>query len=296
MPISLRKTVAVTEADPGNARDSTEGPAGFHKLLNQHGHGFHFAVLREVQRLFEEHQSRWVFEVAEFPVSVRGVDTRVDFVLRHPDRPFYIVGECKRANPALAHWCFVRAPYTRRDHRQEGIYVDRLSWSDTRGMNSVEVADIAYTSDAYHVALEARTGALGDAVGRGRGEIDEAATQVLRGVNGLIEAFARAKMPANDEKFLIPVVFTTASLWTTDADLAAADLRTGNLREDQVGLLPKLWVAYQFATSESLKHEVARRSRLHPDLSKTLASEYVRTVQFVAPDGIPGFLRYLSNL
>jgi hypothetical protein len=295
MPI-FEEHLAVTEADPGDARVVTVGPTGFHKLLNQHGHGFHFAVLREVQRLFDGRQSRWVFEVAEFPVSVRGADTRVDFVLRHPDRPFYIVGECKRANPALANWCFVHAPYTRRDQRQEGIYVDRLSWRDNRSMNPVEVAEIAYTSEAYHVALEAKTGAPGDAVGRGRGEIDEAATQVLRGVNGLIETFARAKVPANDEKFLIPVVFTTARLWVTDADLAAADLRTGNLREDQVSLLPKLWVAYQFPTSESLKHEVARRFPLHPDLSKALASEYVRTVQFVAPDGIPQYLSYLSNL
>jgi hypothetical protein len=195
----------VTEADRANDRDLNVAPTGFHKLLNQHGHGFHYAVLREVQRLFEEHQSGWVFEVAEFPVSVKGVDTRVDLVLRHPNRPFYIVGECKRANPALSNWCFVRAPYTRRDHRQEGIYVDKLSWRDTRSMNTVEVANIAYTSEAYHIALEAKTGALGDPAGRGRGEIDDAATQVLRGVNGLIEAFARAKVPANDEKFLIPV-------------------------------------------------------------------------------------------
>jgi hypothetical protein len=137
---------------------------------------------------------------------------------------------------------------------------------------------------------------LGDPESKGRGEVDDAATQVLRGVNGLIETFARSNVAAGAEKFLIPVVFTTANLWATATDLSAADLMNGNLRQDQVGLLPKLWIAYQFPTSESIKHQVARRSQLDPDLARTLGKEYVRTVQFVGPAALAGFLSYLSAM
>jgi hypothetical protein len=290
----------VTDNPTGNEdREGNEPrpPAGFHKLLNQHGYGFHYAVLREAHRLFQQQLSRWVFVTSEFPVSVRGTDTRIDFVLEHADHSrCYIIAECKRANPAMANWCFARAPYTRQGHSSEGIYVDHLSWSETGEMKVVEVANLQHTSEVYHLALEAKTGDPGDPAGKGRGEIDGAATQVLRGVNGLIETWARAKVGANEHKFLIPVVFTTANLWACDAALAAADLATGNLQPEQVGLLPMPWAAYQFPASESLKHEKGRRPQLHGHLPDILHHEYVRTVQFVTPAAIGPFLTYMSNI
>jgi hypothetical protein len=131
---------------------------------------------------------------------------------------------------------------------------------------------------------------------KGGGEIDDAATQVLRGVNGLIETLARARMEANERRYLIPVVFTTANLWASDADLSAAELATGNLQQEQVALMPKAWAAYQFPGSESLKHEKGRRPWLQSHLPDILASEYLRTVQFVTPAAISRFLTYLSDV
>jgi hypothetical protein len=153
----------MSDTDPSELRP----PEGFHKLLNQHGHGFHYAVLREAHRLFDQGLSRWGFVTDEFPVSIRGVDTRIDFVLQHASNSrLYIIAECKRANPALANWCFLRAPYAR---RSEGIYVDHLSWTVSGEMDIVEVTNVGYTAEAYHIGLEARTGSLGDSAGKGRG-------------------------------------------------------------------------------------------------------------------------------
>lgn len=267
----------------------------FAKLLGQHGYGLQYAVLRELERASREEQLRWVFEVAEFPVSVRGRDTRVDFVLRHVDKPLYVVVECKRANPALSDWCFLRAPYTYRDQRREGVFVDRMTWEDNRRLRFVEVAELLYTSDAYHIGLELKTNAAGDDVGRGRGELDHAATQVMLGVNGLIESFARSKVRANSQRYLIPIVVTTANLWGSDTDLAAADLETSVISRERISLLPKTWIAYQYPTSESIKHETARRFPLSPDLVATFAGEYLRTVQFVRPQHLPGLLRLISD-
>lgn len=278
-----------------NAPRVAEAPSGVHKLLNQHGYGFQYAVLQEARRLSGSNESDWVFDVAEFPVSVRGADTRVDFILRHRERPLYIVAECKRANPALSNWCFFKAPFVRRNRSDEAVFVEQLSWGPDQAMRS-NVTALAYTSEAYHIGLEAKSSAPGEEVTRGRGAIDEAATQVVRGVNGLIENFGRSAVGAGASKFLIPVVFTTARLWVSNADLSKADLATGELRANQVSLIPKAWLAYQFPASEGLKHEVARRLPLDDDLGRILDAEYLRTVQIVHPSGIAALFRHLSHV
>ena len=80
---------------------------------------FQYAVVRYCDELFKKGGSRWRFEVAEFPVNVNGADTRIDFVL-HGEGSWragydaYLVCECKRPNPAIADWAFLRSPYSRR--------------------------------------------------------------------------------------------------------------------------------------------------------------------------------------
>jgi len=43
---------------------------GFEKVLNRHGYGFQYAVLKLATELYEQNKSAWVFNVAEFPVEV----------------------------------------------------------------------------------------------------------------------------------------------------------------------------------------------------------------------------------
>jgi hypothetical protein len=86
----------------------------FAKVLNRHGYGFQFSVLKKADELRKQGRSMWRLEACEFPVEVQGAGTRVDFVLERGDhgsrrRPLYMLAECKRANPALSNWCFVRA-------------------------------------------------------------------------------------------------------------------------------------------------------------------------------------------
>lgn len=68
---------------------------GLRKVLNTHGYGFQYAVLRKAFWLCASTKSKWVFEAAEFPVTVGGFDTRIDFILSNwclalkLDRRFY---------------------------------------------------------------------------------------------------------------------------------------------------------------------------------------------------------------
>src|SRR5690606_30046614 len=99
--------------------------------------------------------------------------------------------------------------------------------------------------------------------------IDDAITQVLRGVNGLIEHLSRTSQQSDEPRFLIPVVFTTANLWVSDVDLGSASLETGKLKPESVSLMPRAHVTLQYPASEGLKHSVARKPAL-PNLSEAL--------------------------
>ncbi len=94
----------------------------FTKVLNRNGYGFQFSVIKKAHELGKVAKSAWLFETIELPVEVRGSGTRMDFVLRKSarrDKPFFLLAECKRANPSLSNWCFVRAPYTNRSYAVE---------------------------------------------------------------------------------------------------------------------------------------------------------------------------------
>jgi len=102
----------MTDEQIGQVRNS------FQKALNRHGYGFQFSVLKIAENLAKKvdrhERSRWNFLFSEVPVEVQGSGTRIDFILsrsRSDLSPFfYLICECKRANPKLSNWCFVRAP------------------------------------------------------------------------------------------------------------------------------------------------------------------------------------------
>ena len=274
----------------------SDPPTGFHGVLNRHGYGFHYSVLRRADALYGERRSKWGFEVAEFPVEVRGQGTRIDFILKHRERPHYLVAECKRANPALADWCFVRAPYVRSNRTDERILAEHITRERDGSLRS-GAKPIGYSADAYQIALEVRTDARGDSGGSGRGAIEEAATQISRGMNGLVEFFVRNRtvLKGIDEAVISPVIFTTANLWASGVDLSQADLPSGNVDPKAAGLIPKPYVMYQYHLSPGIKHEWPRFP-LPRELGDILDTEYVRTVHIVSTSGIDSFLSFMSDL
>jgi hypothetical protein len=59
----------------------------FSKVLNRHGYGFQYAVLRKCEEIAVQLQkdwspSTWMPLVSEFPVEVQGIGTKTDFILR----------------------------------------------------------------------------------------------------------------------------------------------------------------------------------------------------------------------
>jgi hypothetical protein len=277
--------------------DEPSVSGGFGKALNIHGYGFQHSVLRLANKLFEQNKSGWIFEAAEFPVQVQGEGTRIDFILRLKSYlPIYLLAECKRANPALANWCFSKAPYVRRNRTAFEPLLVEFVQPDENGSLYAYARQGHDLHDAYHVALEVKSSEKGDPHGSGRGKIEEAATQICRGLNGFVEFVMANKQILSDQAtaYFFPVIFTTARVWVSDVDLASADIEKGNIDFDQANLEQKPWVFYQYHLSPNIKHSRSPSER-PKTIGEFLDSEYIRTIAIVTSSGIEQFLGWCYN-
>src|SRR5205814_850189 len=121
-------------------------------------------------------------------------------------------------------------------------------------------------------------------------QIEEAATQVMRGLNGYIEMLSHNPQlisdPSGQQDFIVrflPVIFTTASLWMSSSDLATAELANGeiDLSKEKFEQVPWLW--YQYNVSPGLKHdrEPVEKKKKVEDL---MQDEYIRSIAIVGPN------------
>jgi hypothetical protein len=267
------------------------------KVLDRHGHGFHYALLQHIESLGVR---GWSVEASEFPVATPDGHTHIDFVLRLRTEvalPLRLVAECKRANPALIDWCFVRVPRT---PEPEIVALERVSLHpETFEASAVVDRNRAFWSSdrIYGLGYPIRRhhGAKGnsDDASGGRTALQDAVDQAVRGASGLIDFLCRRKellVPPGLYGYVLPVVFTTARLWVSDVDLAAADLATGDIPESDVKLIDWLWLKQNI--SPGLKHSVTPGRGIPPsDLGRYVLQDYCRVIGIVSVAGVEDFLR-----
>jgi hypothetical protein len=146
------------------------------------------------------------------------------------------------------------------------------------------------------VGLTVKSDQPGDRAGKITDAIEDAAGQVCKGLNGLIEFFhsQRQTMPDGTKLYFLPVIFTTARLWTTDTDLASANIDIGEFDAGSVTLKEADWIWYQYNISPVLKHTLSideAEYRNPFDLSTALELDFTRTIAIVSVNGIQDFLR-----
>lgn len=140
--------------------------------------------------------------------------------MTHAPTQTYLIAECKRADRARAHWCFVRAPYTLRPRRQGELNFDQVQYYSP-GELIQQPCHLFTDQGPYHYGFALRTGSPGDGRGPTTSAIDDAITQVLRGTSGLSNhLFTRQPVTTEGKTTFLPVIFTTAELWVTDTDLS----------------------------------------------------------------------------
>ena len=271
---------------------------GLARQLNIHGYGFQYAVLKVAQHC---DNSPWIFEVAEFPVEINGKSTHIDFILSSRNEPFFMVAECKRADPALSNWCFVKSPYvSRKVNRSEKLVREVIiSRKYSSGPPMFIIDWQSGFEKIYRLGFEVKSGEKGD--GKfGRGQFNDAITQVLRGHNGLINFFSLELQKTNlmplggrfreiDYAAFLPVIFTTAKLWVSDVNLSDADINSGNIGEPYDSLVQKEWLFYHYSQTPDISHPLDGMSKID-DLSDALYLDYSRTIPIVNASGIQSFL------
>jgi len=270
--------------------DAEQIAGNFRKVLDAHGFSFQYAVLKAAEAFSNLGTSPWVFEVSEFPIGSVAKSTRIDFVLRHSQTGAYLIAECKRANPAISRWCFAKAPL-----RGRGLAHSRLMWERVRRWRDElrsEGYGTHYVDNAYDIGLELKGSEPGEQSAGARGAIEAALTQVLTGVNGFAEFLASRPglLQADTASLLIPVIFTTATLYVSDVELSSADILTGKLRGDP-NVRETPWLIYQYHQSPGLAHNVPGNP-VTKNLSSALEVDLTRSVAVVSPGGIESFLQW----
>lgn len=275
----------MTERTPNDERTA----ADLQKVLNSHGYGFHYALLRHLDNLWAKGQADWIwhYKVSEFPVVVANETTHVDFILRGYSRwgdrkvRAYLIAECKRVKPGFSRWCFARAPYT-----DGNLVFDRCRFyrnADSETLN----APLRVSTDTrppYHLGFELKSNAPENG-GAGRGAINDATAQVLRGSSGLINYELHNRRSEDELLNFLPVIFTTAELWTTEADLGNAAIDSGNL--EALSCEKRDWIWFNHNRSSRLRHDV--RPIQKTELDDALLAEFTRTVAIVSTTGIESF-------
>lgn len=278
----------------------------YRKVLNRHGYAFQYSLIRFIENVNTQGQPQWELEATEYPVRVRDMQTRIDFILRKSKPVVYLIAECKRVNPAFANWCFARSDYARRYSALERGVV-QYAWVAPLDTRLIEVKPLDPTKRmltgvitpevgrVYQVGLPVKSNQVGDKSGKTTDAIEDAAGQVCKGLNGLIEFFhsQREKLPQGEKLYFLPVIFTTAKLWTAEVDLASASIDKGELESGSVALKETSWIWYQYNLSPAVKHTVAtdgEDSRNPFDLSSVLEQEFTRSIPIVSVKGIKEFL------
>lgn len=281
--------------------------------LCSNGQAFQIRAAAEANLAFEN-GSPWVFEALEYPVEVRGRDTRIDFVLRHSTRPIYMAAECKRVNPKLNLWCFLRSPYVRRDRVGEKWIVEGLEATPEGGIVTSPRSMGEFREGFFNLGFaiknyNAKT--AGDPAAQGgREAIEEASGQIMRGVAGLLDGWASRYSREGDPFSIgvIPAIFTTARLFECTTDLTTTELATGNVSVKPEDLQERPWVLYQYHRSPGVTSSVplkpfgengalgtfGRRDpmeRLDVSLARNLDAAGIRTIAVVSAPQIGNFLK-----
>jgi hypothetical protein len=273
-------------------KDDEERNRQFSSALNRHGYIFQNVVLAEVKRLFESGKSVWFFEASEFPVNVHGHGTRIDFILPARSKPWWFLAECKRVNPAYGSWCFAKSRYVAREFHESSEIVEKASQEQYFASGGVRVFGLP-DFGFYNIAFVAKASKEGDSGGGSGDAIEEAATQVCRGMNGMVDFLKSRPATLRDGRCLLPVIFTTAELYVTEADLSDADMNTGKIDSSRMNFVKKSVVYYQYHLSPGVKHgHPPLQSQIQ--LSSILSAQFIRTIPIVSACGIEQFLKRVS--
>lgn len=217
--------------------------------LNEQGYLLQEACVKAIED--NKKYMGWKFQTQEYPVSLRDRDTRVDIVLhwegsQRSDSPdLYALLECKRAHPSYVCWLF-GSPNLAPDRGsclalgfRKQFRSGTLSSELVPFIDKIEFSISTYRVTSWYEVSQTK------AAKRERKDkistpqnIEDAFSQVLRGVGGFAQEQRKLRMDAKDESsaFFIPVVVTTAPIYVAGYRPEDIYLGSGTLAKNKVSL------------------------------------------------------------
>jgi hypothetical protein len=276
------------------ADQTTDGV--FRSHVNRHGYGFQYAVVKALT-----HGPGVTVAVTEFPVTYRDRSTHIDIVAWCGPNALFVC-ECKRVEPMAGYWVFARSPFTFERSHGGGWLEELLIAEPSDNENRTRTVMLSASLDAFQIGVELRlkpgNGEKGEPnSSRVPRALADAITQADVGVNGLISVIANDGRLLAERRSIVmlPVIFTTAQLFTTDAPLEQSDLRTGAMPESAFVNRPFVW--YEHNVSADLLHERPRvRASKAATLGEMLEYRHTRSMAIVNADGIQEFLKFVPRV
>jgi hypothetical protein len=247
--------------------------------LNEQGFLFQEKCVEVIQR---SKPTRWIVHTVEHPVSLKEKDTRIDIIIRDEtlcESTMYGVVECKKVNPQYNCWLFGRPLYRRLVPANAQIIKLSRSRRHGKGLPKPGIKLIPIRVD-FNIKTHYICNWWLDIDIRGQRQrnqrisspepLEQAFIQVCRGVGGLALEQQRDRMRTltdraaagvideSEEVFLVPIIITTAHLYTSNYDLSDVDIATGeiNLKDVQFsGMLPSRpvkWVMIDYGATDSI--------------------------------------------
>jgi hypothetical protein len=230
----------------------------------------------------------WKEAVSEYPATLNDQETHIEFILGSGTH--LLVAECKRIREG--RWGFARAesPSLHRRPRADYLVPDQ-------GQGTFRVVKRFGPPDhaPYDVFVEIP-------VGQGKSDktIEKALKQVMLARGALMQDLADAH--ANPLRYaggaVVPVIFTTAELVTTETALRTADVHTGDLKTLE-GTTTRSWIWFNWNLPRSLRPKIPYRQPDAASHTKTtlLRSNLIRDMtRSVAIVNVSGIELFLNNL
>lgn len=272
-----------------------------------------FNALNEQGFIFQEacadclkkESTGWTVKASEYPVSLKGEDTRVDIVLSGSGakgEELWAIIECKRADPEYVYWLF----------GLPGLPLDRASCTalgfESRHFRKGEPLNIRklvepfqFQLSTYRIIWWAEVKRRPDKRASTPQNIESAFAQVLRGTAGFAEDYLKQlhKDPRPFKAYFIPIVITTARLYVAHYELENVDLETGTIERERVFFAPKgqppeelEWVLADYGAGEKVAPESIPEGYLGFDPSR-LQEFKTRSIFVVNAKSIPNFFSKL---
>ena len=273
--------------------------------LNEQGYLLHHKITHVLQKRPPKTEHAWDIEASELPVSLpNGNETRIDLVLKNGKAhgSWRIALECKRSARDYKRWVFFGEDSSGRRPSGDSYYIERakLTGSFSHGrdpepplLHWLEPLKADSDCPVFEYGLEARLNREGrDKKASATTAIEDAFQQVTLGLAGL-----SLRIKASHEMYyrLIPMVVTTAELFSASFKVDAVSLEHGIIKSTDLALAPRRWLAVNYRVNDTVCQASPLKFNRTQDLAADLASRQVRTVFVTQAEHLHDCLTWLQN-